>query len=203
MTKKKEPSEPNRAHARRGERDLYSFAFACCIRPRRLVSRSPRARSRSIPVRSTLFHRVLFPATPGRRPNTTLPDLALALAAHANVALSPLRKDDDTRTKKMSSSISSTSTVSAPGKVLLAGGYLVLDKQYSGLVIATDARFYTATTTRSTAQGEGAGKEEDGARFRVTARSPQFRNALWQYDARLGQVSGEANTLDWSLEQTR
>ena len=34
-------------------------------------------------------------------------------------------------------------TVSAPGKVLIAGGYLVLDPAYTGLVLATNARFYT------------------------------------------------------------
>lgn len=33
--------------------------------------------------------------------------------------------------------------VSAPGKVLITGGYLVLDEQYSGLVLASTARFYT------------------------------------------------------------
>lgn len=33
--------------------------------------------------------------------------------------------------------------VSTPGKVLITGGYLVLDPKYSGLVLATTARFYT------------------------------------------------------------
>ncbi|CAG8776280.1 5571_t:CDS:1, partial [Funneliformis caledonium] len=33
--------------------------------------------------------------------------------------------------------------VSAPGKVLLAGGYLVLDRKYDGIVIGTSARFYS------------------------------------------------------------
>lgn len=33
--------------------------------------------------------------------------------------------------------------VSAPGKVLLVGGYLVLDEQYSGLVLSSTARFYS------------------------------------------------------------
>ncbi|KUF99073.1 hypothetical protein AM588_10008717 [Phytophthora nicotianae] len=33
--------------------------------------------------------------------------------------------------------------VSAPGKVLLVGGYVVLDEQYSGLVLSSTARFYS------------------------------------------------------------
>jgi hypothetical protein len=33
--------------------------------------------------------------------------------------------------------------VSAPGKVLIAGGYLVLDPAYPGLVISTTSKFYT------------------------------------------------------------
>ncbi|KAJ6625633.1 phosphomevalonate kinase [Mycena sp. CBHHK59/15] len=33
--------------------------------------------------------------------------------------------------------------VSSPGKVLVAGGYLVLDRAYSGVVVSTSSRFYT------------------------------------------------------------
>lgn len=40
--------------------------------------------------------------------------------------------------------VSSCSTVSAPGKVLVAGGYLVLDKPNVGVVLAATARFYTS-----------------------------------------------------------
>ncbi|KAG2388797.1 hypothetical protein C9374_000236 [Naegleria lovaniensis] len=36
--------------------------------------------------------------------------------------------------------------VSAPGKVLITGGYLVLDPNYSGLVLSTSSRFYTTIT---------------------------------------------------------
>lgn len=35
-------------------------------------------------------------------------------------------------------------TVSAPGKVLVAGGYLVLDRPNVGVVLAATARFYTS-----------------------------------------------------------
>ena len=37
-----------------------------------------------------------------------------------------------------------TAVASAPGKVLLTGGYLVLDKKYPGLVVGTEARFFTS-----------------------------------------------------------
>ena len=33
---------------------------------------------------------------------------------------------------------------SAPGKVLLSGGYLILDQPYSGLVLSTSARFFAS-----------------------------------------------------------
>ena len=39
--------------------------------------------------------------------------------------------------------MSSAATCSAPGKVLLAGGYLILDRPHAGTVLALDARFYT------------------------------------------------------------
>lgn len=59
-------------------------------------------------------------------------------------------------------------TASAPGKALLAGGYLVLDPAYVGIVIAADARFYT--TVRPL--------DEQG---RIVVRSPQFKNGVWAY----------------------
>lgn len=37
-----------------------------------------------------------------------------------------------------------TTTVSAPGKVLVAGGYLVLDRPNVGVVLAATARFFTS-----------------------------------------------------------
>lgn len=64
----------------------------------------------------------------------------------------------------------STTIVSAPGKVLLAGGYLVLDQKYSGLVIAISSRFYTLIRS---------GDLNDS---RIRVRSPQFLEAEWNYD---------------------
>lgn len=58
--------------------------------------------------------------------------------------------------------------VSAPGKVLIAGGYLVLDPKYSGVVISTSSRFYTVI------------QDQPKQPFRVNVRSPQFTQAEWE-----------------------
>lgn len=63
--------------------------------------------------------------------------------------------------------------VSAPGKVLLAGGYLVLEQAYPGLVIATASRFYTVVQEHDSDAANDA--------IRVTVKSPQFKNATWTY----------------------
>jgi phosphomevalonate kinase len=61
--------------------------------------------------------------------------------------------------------------VSAPGKVLLAGGYLVLDRTYRGLVFGLDARIHVCVQISST--------KTDGGK--VIVRSPQFQKAHWVY----------------------
>ncbi|WBW71035.1 phosphomevalonate kinase Erg8 [Schizosaccharomyces osmophilus] len=71
------------------------------------------------------------------------------------------------------------STCSAPGKVLLAGGYIVLDPQYSGLVVGLDAKGYATTTTLSSRQGL------------LHVKSPQFIDAEWLY------------RVDWSSSPIR
>ena len=60
--------------------------------------------------------------------------------------------------------------VSSPGKVLIAGGYLVLDPNYSGTVVSTSSRFYTACQDDS-----------HGVANRVRVQSPQFSGAEWEY----------------------
>lgn len=67
---------------------------------------------------------------------------------------------------------SERTTVSAPGKVLLAGGYLVLDPAYRGLVVSTSSRFYTSVLT------PGGRNEPPGT---IIVRSPQFLAAEWTY----------------------
>ncbi|KAH0547729.1 hypothetical protein FGG08_000219 [Glutinoglossum americanum] len=71
--------------------------------------------------------------------------------------------------------------VSAPGKVLLAGGYLVLDRQYSGLVFALDARIHVHAKSLHTS---GAELSE------ITVRSPQFQDAEWRYGYHLTEHDG-------------
>ncbi len=64
--------------------------------------------------------------------------------------------------------------ISAPGKVLLAGGYLVLDRAFTGLVFGLSARIHVHI---------GRQNEEIGAsEGNVVVRSPQFRGAKWTYD---------------------
>jgi len=65
----------------------------------------------------------------------------------------------------------SATVVSAPGKVLLAGGYLILDPKYSGIVVSTSSRFYSVVSPAST----------PGV---IIVNSPQFTNAVWKYSVR-------------------
>ncbi|KAF5370682.1 hypothetical protein D9758_001804 [Tetrapyrgos nigripes] len=58
--------------------------------------------------------------------------------------------------------------VSSPGKVLIAGGYLVLDPAYSGLVVSTSSRFYTVIQPAAISGN-------------IRVRSPQFNAATWDY----------------------
>ncbi|CAE6430463.1 unnamed protein product [Rhizoctonia solani] len=73
--------------------------------------------------------------------------------------------------------------VSAPGKVLIAGGYLVLDHRFPGLVVSTSSRFYTVVQPTS---GEG----------KISVKSPQFENATWVYDAVVNGDSIQVQQVD-------
>jgi len=76
-----------------------------------------------------------------------------------------------------------TVAVSAPGKVLLAGGYLVLDRAYTGLVFGLDARIHVIVShARNPAGGE--------APFDIVVTSPQFKDAIWVYKLRLADHAG-------------
>ncbi|KAJ3216641.1 phosphomevalonate kinase [Dinochytrium kinnereticum] len=74
-------------------------------------------------------------------------------------------------------------TVSAPGKVLVTGGYLVLDREFSGLVVSTNARFYTTVSSSSLSTASSLPK--------ITVRSPQFLDGLWEYEMFLPADSTE------------
>jgi phosphomevalonate kinase len=63
--------------------------------------------------------------------------------------------------------------VSAPGKVLLAGGYLVLDRAYTGLVFGLSARIHVLV--EEIESSEGVELKE------IQVVSPQFQDARWNY----------------------
>lgn len=69
--------------------------------------------------------------------------------------------------------------VSAPGKVLLAGGYLVLDRAYTGLVFGLDARIHVLIRDIPTSNGVVLNE--------ITVNSPQFLDAVWEYGYRLAE----------------
>lgn len=79
--------------------------------------------------------------------------------------------------------------VSSPGKVLIAGGYLVLDPVYSGVVVSTSSRFYTVVRDPASVTGTHTPNH-------IEVRSPQFLDATWSYsvnyDASGSKVSVEA-----------
>ncbi|XMA17950.1 hypothetical protein WAI453_010741 [Rhynchosporium graminicola] len=70
--------------------------------------------------------------------------------------------------------------VSAPGKVLLAGGYLVLDRAYTGLVFGLSARIHVIVQDVETSRQSSE----------IVVQSPQFRDATWNYGYRLVEDQG-------------
>jgi phosphomevalonate kinase len=72
--------------------------------------------------------------------------------------------------------------VSAPGKVLLAGGYLVLDRAYTALVFGLSARIHVVARQ----VGSNSGK----APSEIVVESPQFRDALWRYGYTISEATG-------------
>ncbi len=72
--------------------------------------------------------------------------------------------------------------VSAPGKVLLAGGYLVLDRVYTGLVFGLSARIHVVAQDGN---GHSGGESSE-----IMVVSPQFREAQWRYGYRFAEPMG-------------
>ncbi|KAL9068254.1 MAG: hypothetical protein Q9157_006560 [Trypethelium eluteriae] len=72
--------------------------------------------------------------------------------------------------------------VSAPGKVFLAGGYLVLDRAYTALVFGLDARIHAIIEPLPTSPGVTLSE--------IIVKSPQFRDASWTYGYRLALDGG-------------
>lgn len=79
--------------------------------------------------------------------------------------------------------------ISCPGKVLIAGGYLVLDPKHQGFVLATPSRFFTVV------QSEDSTSEHRNS-FNLTVNSPQFDKAIWLYTA-----TRQGSENDWELNE--
>jgi len=75
-----------------------------------------------------------------------------------------------------------TTAISAPGKVLLAGGYLVLDREYSGLVFGLSARINVIAQEIKTSEGVHLTE--------IVVESPQFIDAQWRYGYHLADNDG-------------
>ncbi|EGG13035.1 uncharacterized protein MELLADRAFT_87033 [Melampsora larici-populina 98AG31] len=81
--------------------------------------------------------------------------------------------------------------VSCPAKVLIGGGYLVLDPAYTGTVVATSSRFYAYFDAKFTheaypnaLEGDSASMEDQNThseKLLLVFRSPQFVDAEWTY----------------------
>lgn len=72
--------------------------------------------------------------------------------------------------------------VSAPGKVLLAGGYLVLDRNYTSLVFGLDARIHVCIEPITTKSGVTLSE--------IIVKSPQFKAAAWEFGYRYTEREG-------------
>lgn len=75
-----------------------------------------------------------------------------------------------------------TVATSAPGKVLLAGGYLVLDRQHTGLVFGLGARIHVHVQKLPSSPGVLLSE--------IIVRSPQFLDAEWRYGYRETEDQG-------------
>lgn len=82
----------------------------------------------------------------------------------------------------MATTKNTTIAVSAPGKVLLAGGYLVTDRDYTGLVFGLDARINIVAQEIPTSQGVQLTE--------IVVESPQFVGGSWRYGYTLSPDDG-------------
>lgn len=85
----------------------------------------------------------------------------------------------------------STTAVSAPGKVLLAGGYLVLDREYTGLVFGLSARVNVVAAEITTVAGVQLRE--------IVVKSPQFVGAGWRYGFHLSGEDGGIAVTELSM----
>lgn len=91
----------------------------------------------------------------------------------------------------MSTTATTSTIISAPGKVLVAGGYLALDRLYSILVVATSSRFYTVIRPSPPASGSS------GARTPIiNVRAGQFPadGSVWSFSVVLDQPAPNSDS---------
>ncbi|GAA5873680.1 hypothetical protein JCM16303_002554 [Sporobolomyces ruberrimus] len=96
-------------------------------------------------------------------------------------------------------SISAPVVVSCPGKVLVAGGYLVLDRNHQGYVISTPSRFYTVVEevgTSGSSPSSSRDASESGDKIKVSVRSPQFDDGIWEYETTRQGEEWQVNEVD-------
>lgn len=97
--------------------------------------------------------------------------------------------------------------ISCPAKVLVGGGYLVLDPSYTGSVVATSSRFYAYYNhellhelypRKSNETNTSCAKHEinDQEALLLVFRSPQFSDAEWFYLIRWSPTS---NVKDFNV----
>lgn len=68
--------------------------------------------------------------------------------------------------------------VSAPGKVLFTGGFLVLDRKHTGLVLGLDARIHVHVEEWKSTEV----KDRQSQSVLTLVQSPQFQDARWLYE---------------------
>lgn len=78
--------------------------------------------------------------------------------------------------------LSPTTAVSSGGKVFVAGGFLVLDRAYTGLIFALDARIHVLVKEIPTTSGVQLSE--------IVVKSPQFADAIWEYGYRQTEHDG-------------
>jgi phosphomevalonate kinase len=86
-----------------------------------------------------------------------------------------------------------TTVVSCPGKVLMAGGYLVLEPENGGLVVGTASRFYTVVKNIQDS-AKASSSSASPSQYRITVNSPQFIEATWTYEVRV-EAKGNGCTV--------
>jgi len=99
-------------------------------------------------------------------------------------------------------------TTSAPGKVLVSGGYLVLESPNIGLVLAVDSRFHSTVGIIPGCEGKEEQPSCDGLLhnnthyFKLDVHSPQFSSVLYyylMYEVDSNNASNHANHLPIQL----